>query len=168
MQRTLFSHILLFILSASTARAADVDNSLSPVYLNHLYIVVDPETYADIGNSDFLQNEFASFTKRTVNAGGGDSWSGTYLRGERTYLEFFEPSEKKSATNNLTFTLHQSGIAFGPEVEGSIDLIHERFRKLFGDKAKKQLRIAKLDQKEVPWFHYVEVDYDTNVSIFSS
>jgi len=38
------------------------------VYLNHVFIVLDPETYKEIAESEFMREEFSGFEQRTTEA----------------------------------------------------------------------------------------------------
>jgi hypothetical protein len=143
---------------AVSQQQASAVNQLPPVYLNHLYLVLDKQTYDDIGGSDFIRNQFAGFSQSTTVANGGASWTGTYIRGEHTYIELFAPFDSHKVGD--------AGIGFGVEQEGGVELIYNRLKSLVGEKAKKNLRIRKIDEKEIPWFYQVSVDYGDGSSGF--
>ncbi len=63
---------------------------LPPIYFSHVTLWVDPETYQAARESDFLKSQFSAFETRTTQAEHGivPTYTGTYLYGKRTYLEF--------------------------------------------------------------------------------
>ena len=67
---------------------------LPPVYFNHITIFLSPAAYAAIRESPFLQNEFSAFHERTVQRDGGKwSYTGIFITGQHTYLEFFQAGQ---------------------------------------------------------------------------
>jgi len=132
-----------------------------PVYLNHLYLVLDEPTYNDITNSEFLRNELANFDVRTTVANGGESWTGAYVHGEHTYIELF------AAGNNSRFTLGQCGIAFGVEQPGGNEFFYQRLKDRFPDKARTGLRTKSINEKDVPWFYSTGVRFEDEKSKFT-
>ncbi len=68
--------------------------TLPPVFLNHVQIVLPSPVYAALQESPFVKNELCSFAEKTntTRQAAGNTWSytGIYLRGRKTYLEFFE------------------------------------------------------------------------------
>ena len=76
-----------------------------PVYFNHTTIYVSPEIYAALAQSPFLQNEFSRFNEQTIQRDGGTwSYTGIYLSGQHTYLEFMKagPQVRPSGTTTVT------------------------------------------------------------------
>jgi hypothetical protein len=65
-----------------------VDISKPPVQLNHVYLVLDSVTYANIFTDLYLKDSMANCREDTVNTAGG-SWFGKYMVGKNSYLEFF-------------------------------------------------------------------------------
>ncbi len=78
------------VLVAALAGAARAD----PVYFNHALVVTDAETYAALQATPFLKQRFSVAEARsTVGDGGAANWSGFYLYGRSTYLEFMPQGE---------------------------------------------------------------------------
>src|SRR4051794_41078925 len=97
----------LFLYRRSTAAAAEVaQNVQSANFLNHLYLVVDGKTFRSLTESEFLEREFAICEKRTTK-NKSNQWTGFYLYGLRTYLEFLE------AAPSLPFPIGAIGIGLG-------------------------------------------------------
>ncbi len=130
-----------------------------PVLLNHVYVVPDRETYDALERSEFLRQSFAVFEQReTVRADA--SYSGLYLYGWRTYLEFLPPGAAGLAVGS-------SGLALGIEVEGGTD---ELARKLDARSVKTHAVpiTRQLEDAQVPWFRLLGVEMPpSRLSVFS-
>jgi Family of unknown function (DUF5829) len=71
--------------------AASFAEALPPVYFNHVTIFIPAAAYDALRQSSFLRNEFSEFQERTVQRDGGKwSYTGIYIFGQHTYLEFFK------------------------------------------------------------------------------
>ena len=147
-------------MSAGTVgrQQAPAPAQVPPVYLNHLYLVLDRQTYDDVLRSDFLRDQFAGFSSSTTVAGGDQSWTGAYIWGEHTYIELLAPGGDDRVGD--------IGIGLGTEQEGGVDTIYNIFKGLFGERATKDLRTRRLGEKEIPWFYEVSVDPGDSASDF--
>jgi hypothetical protein len=143
---------------AVSRQQAPAPTQVPPVYLNHLSLVLDRQTYDDILHSDFLRDQFAGFSNITTVDGEGQSWTGTYIWGEHTYIELLAPFGD--------FSVGDVGIGLGVEQEGRIDTIYNIFKDLFGERATKDLRRRRTGEKEIPWFYEVSVEYGDESSDF--
>jgi hypothetical protein len=94
--------------------------AIPPLPLNHLYFVLDSATYHDIGASPFLVSQFAGREIRTTES-GGIRWTGTYLYGRHTYLEFFGPAGLPGSR------VGDAGIGLASERPGGILALMQRF-----------------------------------------
>lgn len=134
---------------------------LPPVYLNHLYRVLDERTYNDITNSDFLRGDFANYEERTSVSNGGKSWTGFYFYGEQTYIEFFVDGKFPQFKSN------ESGVGFGIETMGAAKIYFERLKEKFGAQAESGLITRKVNGKDINWFYDAGVNYrDDNQTFF--
>ena len=116
------------------------------VFLNHFYLTVDHETYADIEKSDFLKHEFAPFEQRhTVRK--DSSYTGTYFYGINTYFEFFDSSQEARKVGD-------SGIAFGVEEAGANALLAKRL-----STKRREVVTRGIDGKQIPWFDMLVYDH---------
>jgi Family of unknown function (DUF5829) len=88
----LMSRALVLTLALSVCTlATNPGQTLPPVYFSHATIFLSKAAYAALLHSSFLQNEFSSFEERTVQREGGTwGYTGIYLVGQHTYLEFFQ------------------------------------------------------------------------------
>src|SRR5271165_7462384 len=68
--------------------------SIPPVFLNHVQMVLPSPVYAEIRQSPFLKNEFSALDQHSNFAQrdglGAHTYTGIYLFGRHTYLECFE------------------------------------------------------------------------------
>lgn len=92
----------------------------APVLLNHVFFVVERETYDALAHSPFLREEFAVGEEReTVRK--DTSYTGLYLYGQHTYVEFLPAGAAGLAAGT-------SGLALGLESVGASDELARRLR----------------------------------------
>lgn len=85
------SFVLFLGLGLGVVLAIFAAEALPPVYFNHATIFVSPSAYAVLQQAGFLRNEFSGFKEQTIQRDGGKwSYTGIYIFGEHTYLEFFK------------------------------------------------------------------------------
>jgi len=111
--------------------------------LNHFFVVPDGDTYRALAESEFLRKSFAvTETRTTVRA--DSTYSGLYLYGEHTCLEFLW------AIDDRSIGIGDSGVAFGVEEHGALQHISEALPLEFPAKLSEISR--ELDGRPVPWF----------------
>lgn len=115
------------------------------VYLNHVYLVLDAETFRAADASEYLRTEFAPFERRTTKS-GDDSWTGLYYYGESTYFEFLRADPKRDRP------VGQSGVAFGVEETGGSVAVRKALDAAKLGDAKTVERTRETAGKMVPWF----------------
>jgi hypothetical protein len=138
----------LVALTAIFALGASGETQMPVVYLNHVYRVLDPETFREAEASDYLRTTFAAFERRTTKS-GDDTWTGLYFYGENTYFEFLAADPRRDRP------VGQSGFAFGIEEEGGSKAVRKALDGLdlgLGP-AKTIDRTRETAGKMVPWFH---------------
>ena len=138
--------ISLFAQAATSYPSAK--GNMNPVYLNHFFLTLDPQTYKEIWDSPFLKDEFATFEQRTT-VRADMTYTGIYFYGTRTYFEFFEAGKASGRAEGA------SGIASGIEAPGGSDQLKERLESFLKIKAMKTTITRKMNDKEIPWFHSV-------------
>ena len=143
----LFNLFLIIVLLTSCIPKDKIQHNKSIVFINHLYLYLNSSTYSDISNSDFLKEQFAYVETRTTHADSNSSWTGTYIYGQNTYIEFFDIGENE----NKGYT----GIGFGVEVENGIDSLHKHFTGLGMENVSKGLRHRQIEDREIPWFYWL-------------
>lgn len=115
---------------------------LSTVRLNHLYRVVDPDSYRAVRDDMWLASDFAPREVRTTTRPDW-SYTGVYLYGRRTYLELFD--------EGLQGPVGQTGLAFAV-ARGQTSAVADAWNERLGA-TRTTLVERPADQGGVPWFH---------------
>jgi hypothetical protein len=118
---------------------------MKAIQLNHIYLVVDTETYESIKQSDLI-NSLAFAYEQKNSADNQTSWEGFYIRGKNTYIEFFYPQERYPR-------IGISGIGMGVDTKGDLDVISEKLKKDHPN-----TKNGYFSRNEKPWFEYVAVN----------
>jgi uncharacterized protein DUF5829 len=134
---------------------------MDSVYLNHFFLAVDPQTYREIGDSEFLKREFAASEQRTT-VRADMTYTGIYFYGRRTYFEFFEAGNASGRPEGAT------GIASGVEARGGNDRLKERLENSFKIRLMKLTITRKTNDKEIPWFYSVGSDFGNRAAELST
>ena len=142
----------LAVLAAATERPMPV------VYLNHVYRVLDPETFRAADSSEYLRTTFGAFERRTTKT-GDDTWTGIYYYGENTYFEFLSADPARNRP------VGQSGVAFGIEEEGGSAVVRKALDGLGIGKAETVERKRETAGKMVPWFHITGFEPDDPILV---
>ncbi len=138
--------LLTAVLFAGLAGAGAAPETAMPrVDLNHVYRVLDRDTFSAVDHSEFLRAEFAQFERRTTKS-GDDSWTGLYFYGESTYFEFLaaDPARRRP--------VGQSGVAFGVEEAGASAAVRKALEALGAGKVRSLERPRETAGRTVPWF----------------
>ena len=119
-----FCMFLCLILAALPVMGDELpSDERPPVFLNHVIVYIDSIAYAAVGSSDFMTSTFSYCKEKGVAADGGkSSWTGTYVVGENTAVEFFKIVKPR----NVGF----SAMAFSVEVKGGIETLSDYFTNL--------------------------------------
>ncbi|MFC4698969.1 DUF5829 family protein [Glaciecola siphonariae] len=145
---------IAFLFACSDSEKSVNSNSQqisSPVAFNHMFHVLSPDDFAALKNSSFIQDTFAASEKRTTGA-DGQQWTGLYLYGEQSYVEFFEPVGLKAVMSNAEEGL--SGIAFSVDFAGQLSTLSDKLEARYSVNA--FTRNKTLENKEtIPWFDYL-------------
>ena len=133
---------------------------MNPIYLNHLLVFVDMDTYRSIGKSVYLNEYFACSEERTTHdQASGISWAGRYYYGKNTYFEFMTPKS--------TAWLPRDALAFSIETKnGSVELSRHLQQKL-----DRQISLFKRSRRykeqDVPWFWTTEISRKNDARLVS-
>ena len=120
------------------------------VYLNHLLVFVDRDTYRALSASGFLNEHFACSEERTTHdQATGMSWTGRYYYGRQTYFEFMNPEKTSWAPRD--------GLAFGIESEGGSEELARRLKQVTEVEVRRYRRNRRYQDQDIPWFWSVEV-----------
>lgn len=125
------------------------------IYLNHVYTTLDKSLYQAIISSTFLKDIFSGFREITVHSSHHQSWTGCYLYGKNTYIEFFSIDQLK---NIQSLGLGHTAFAFSTDKISELKTLHEAYLDAFPQKTKLQ-SYPRLDEhnNSVPWFTKLEV-----------
>lgn len=123
---------------------------MHPVYLNHLLVFVDRDTYRALSASGFLNEHFACSEERTTHdQATGMSWTGRYYYGRHTYFEFMNPDRTSWAPRD--------GLAFSIESEGGSDDLARRLEPATDRDVRRYKRNRRYRDQDIPWFWSVEI-----------
>ncbi len=132
----------------------------APVFLNHVYAVVDRETYDAIAHSGFLRETFAVSEERATKRADA-SYSGLYFYGTRTYFELLPPEAAAG------FVEGDCGIGLGLEGFGALDLFAKRLA-ADGMETQGGPITRELGGEMMPWFRIVGVSMPPSpLSVFA-
>ncbi len=130
------------------------------VYLNHLLVFVDRETYGTIAASGFLNEHFACSEERTTyDQATGMSWTGRYYYGRRTYFEFMNPDKTSWAPRDA--------LAFSIEAEGGSEALARRLEQELDLKVRLFKRNRRYQARDIPWFWTVEIPREDDARLIS-
>jgi hypothetical protein len=124
---------------------------IEPLRLNHLYRVVDAETFAAARDSSWLRDVFAPSELRTTRRPDWE-YTGLYWYGTSTYIELFEAGAQGPPGG--------SGIAFAIEAAGTTTAVAAAWREALGA-AEHRLVVRPVGDDTVPWFHIAHATPDT-------
>lgn len=141
--------LLLVLLPITSAHATQVVS----VFLTHFFVALDQPTYDAIRNSPEIA-ALAAVEEKHVTA-GSESWTGFYVTGRRTYMEFFA-----AAALQKDMRVGDCGLALTVEESGGVAEIADRLRTRFGDKVEVDTTPAKTDAGMVPWFQSTDLKTD--------
>ncbi len=123
-----------------------------PVSFTHIFLDVRPATYQAIQTSKFLSGPFAHAEAHAIPATKTTpGWSGFYVFGKHTYLEFFSAS----ATQPLAAT------AMGFQIDRRADLaaLGQQIKAATKSPVVMSTQTRPIDGKVVNWFDSISADY---------
>ena len=130
------------------------------IYLNHLLVFVDRETYNAIAASGFLNEHFACSEERTTHdQATGMSWTGRYYYGRQTYFEFMNPDKTSWAPRD--------GLAFSMESEGGSEELAQRLEQGLDRDISLFKRNRRYQERDIPWFWTVEIPRKDDARLIS-
>ncbi|MFD7076313.1 DUF5829 family protein [Nocardioides sp. NPDC059952] len=148
----------LIIASGTSVAPAQAEEEARPdplLAFNHAWAMVDRETADAIEHSEYL----GEFADRRINTGndGSSTWTGRYLLGKETYLEFFGPGDAPDAVAGDT------GLAVSADNDGDLAIATDNLHKLGVDPVEFTQVTDLGDGNPIPWFDvtYTTATYDT-------
>lgn len=141
--------LMTLVLTGCAAQtASQVPPALSQLAeLNHAFATVDPDTAEAIRASAFLRR-FANLEVRTTT-GTRATWTGRYLYGRQTYIEFFAPDDFTIGAKPAP--VGTWGVALSGDRPGFTAVLQQKLAAA-GHKALVEVDTRKMSGRDVPWF----------------
>ena len=143
--------LVLFTL-VGAQQSAKVQNTVPPqVFFDHLYIVVDENTYEAVKKSEFIKDTFCMYMEDTVS-NEDETYTGAYLHGEHNYIEIFGPDGFEGAKEGAV------GLGFITTRAGDINIVCEGYKRHFGEGLEAELTYFVSDTSKFPWYYALASD----------
>jgi Family of unknown function (DUF5829) len=137
--------LLFFVLFLSFSISSRGQTSTLPVYLNHVFFVLDSDSYAHVFDSSIFQKFGLIRESKTTTT--EDSWSGKYLMGRDSYFEVFSPAGLTgSSVGNF-------GFGFMTTTTGDIDYLESKWKADYKDSVKRDTNTFVSNGAKIPWFY---------------
>jgi hypothetical protein len=149
------STILLLLLPISAIFAAD---ALPPVFMGHFYVALDQASFDALRKSPEVAALAHVVERHTV--AGKDEWTGFYVQGRQTYMEFF-------GAQNLPegMRLGDTGLGLTVERAGGVSAIAARLRTRFGKRIAITTTPRTTPTGTIPWFTSTLIKSDASESM---
>ena len=140
------------VLGLAVAPARAAPGGRLEVVLNHLSVVLDAATARDVAANAFLKDSFASVSQKANVSNDGKHWTGTYVYGERTYLEMYEAGPGQGEPGS-------SGVALGVEHVGDVARLVLPLADAGGEATVVLRTVQGPSGAQVPWFYQLRAFY---------
>ncbi len=152
--------LFMFLLFINAILHAQIE--LPPVSLNHIYIVLDSVTYNHLFDSAFIDQKIGDVKSRSVTT-ATDSWSGKYLYGKNSYIEFFSDQSYEGAV------VGDCGLGFITLTSGDIWKIKKHWEPGTADAVLADTIISmESDGKDQPWYYAIYLPSNDSVEHFAT
>lgn len=119
--------------------------------LNHVYVVLDEETFAAVRDSELLMREFAAVDTGLPKFGPPQADSQRlYIRGRTTYVELLGPR------NPFNEPIGKIGLALGVDALPLLDEVQAAWSASFGSAADRYKVDWKKTTPSVPWYEVIQ------------
>ncbi len=126
------------------------------VYLNHVFFVLDSNTFAHLFTDNYLQTIGDTSEKKTSTS--NDSWSGRYFFGKNSYFEFF-------AANGFHGDVEGGcGFGFMTNKSGDFTTIKNNWEKVYKDSLQTDTIIVTSRGPAHKWFYAISLPLDTTMT----
>jgi hypothetical protein len=137
--------LLSFALFLTFSRPSTAQTTHLPGYLNHVFFVLDSNSYAHVFDSAVFQKiGFAMVNKTTTTEG---SWYGKYLMGRDSYFEVFYP------TGLTGSSVGNFGFGFMTTTSGDIDHLEAQWKADYKDSVKRDTSTVVNNGAKLHWFY---------------
>lgn len=142
--------LVSILLAFSSPQALHASERVPAVFLSHFFVILDQPTYDALRKSP----EFAALAsvEESRIESGTRSWSGFYVRGRQTYMEFFggdKPPEQGRVGD--------SGLGLTVEEAGGVATIAALLRQTFGDRVELEEAPFTTKTGSIPWYTAVDL-----------
>lgn len=124
-------------------------------FFDHVYGVVDADTADEIARCDFL-HRFTRFVVGTT-VSDGETWTGRYLFGRRTYVELFGPTDLEGPEGAEGST----GLGLSTHDRGAIEILAGRMKDAHA-RVQMKRRTNQDGDQVVPWFDELSPEEPTH------
>ena len=147
--------ILVALLPISASFAA---NPLPPVFMGHFYVALDQASFDALRKSAEVAALAHGVARHTV--AGKDEWTGFYVQGRQTYMEFF-------GEQNLPEGMHLGDTGLGLTVEqgGGVAALAACLRTVFGKRVEITTTPRTTPTGTIPWFKSTLIKSDVPESM---
>ncbi len=139
--------ILLLIIPCTLAHSSD---RVPPVFLTHFYVALDPTSYDALRSSPQVAALAAGKENNVV--AGNRKWTGFYVYGRHTYMEFFGaqalPTDMRPGDTGLGLTVEEAG---------GVTAIAARLRTIYGDRVEVDTTPSTSPTGDIPWFTSTDI-----------
>jgi Family of unknown function (DUF5829) len=149
------STILLLLLPIAKIFAAD---ALPPVFLNHFFVALDQASFDALRQSPEVAALAHVVERHTV--AGKDEWTGFYVQGRQTYMEFFGAANLPEGMR-----MGDTGLGLSVERAGGVSEIAARLRTVFGNRIEIATTPRTTPTGTIPWFTSTGIKSDESQSM---
>jgi hypothetical protein len=142
--------ILLSLLPISAIFAAD---AVPPLFLSHFFVALDQPSFDALRKSPQVESLAHVVERHTV--AGTDEWTGFYVQGRQTYMEFFGAQNFPDGMR-----LGDAGLGLTVERAGGVSAIAARLRTVFGQRIEVTSTPRTTPTGTIPWFTSTDIKSD--------
>ncbi|HEY5255233.1 MAG TPA: DUF5829 family protein [Acidobacteriaceae bacterium] len=145
----------ILLLVSGPLFAAD---ALPPIFMGHFYVALDQPSFDALRKSPQIQALAHVVERHTV--AGKDEWTGFYVQGRQTYMEFF-------GAQNLPegMRLGDTGLGLTVERLGGVTAIAARLRTVYDQKVEITTTPRTTPTGTIPWFTSTQIKSDAPESM---
>ena len=145
--------ILVIVISSAHLKA---QNNTPQVFLNHIFVVLDSDTYRHIFDQPGLQIFGDTAERKTITV--NDTWSGKYFRGSDSYFELFPPGGLHG------HEIGAVGLGFMTFRHGDMQKILAAWKSSEEDSVKLDTAIRVSNGEKHQWFYSISVNSPDSLS----
>lgn len=147
--------VLLSVLPIARIFASD---ALPPVFMGHFYVALDQASFDALRKSPEIAALAHVVERHTV--AGKDEWTGFYVQGRQTYMEFF------GATNLPEgMRVGDTGLGLTVEQAGGVPALVSRWRSAFDQRVEMTSTPRTTPTGTIPWFISTQIKSDGHESM---